>query len=269
MNESVSSGGFRPVRGEEGTLAEQVARQITDLIASKDLKVGSRLPTQDELTVRLGVSRTAVREAIQLLTAWGVLGVRQGVGTFVTNVGENALHVPFMLSALRSGKAVHDLHQVREAIEPPIAAIAVENATPHHIEALQKALSQMDKALEIGDPVDFIDADLEFHSTLARATGNDLFLVVIYPVIGLLREARYLTQHTPGAMERGQRYHRQILEDIKKRDPEKARETMRQHLDQVWHDLEPHLGTGLEIGRKALSADSGPVPETAISTPGG
>lgn len=236
---------YQPVRTDKGALSDQVARQIIDLIVSRQLEVGSRLPPLQELTKHLGVSRTAVREAIKLLDAWGAVTVKHGVGTFVAGLAEDALTIPFKMSAERSEETIRDLHQVREALEPDIAAIAADNVRSEHIEEMEEALRRMDQALD--NPDEYIQADLAFHSTLAKATGNDLFLIVIHPVIDLLQDVMCLVYQTPGAAERGQAFHRMIFERVKAGHADEAREAMRSHLDQVLLDIQPQLDKGGRI----------------------
>ena len=232
---------YHPVGAGKGTLSEQVAHQIRDLIAQRELEAGDRLPPMDELTGYLRVSRTAVREAVKLLDAWGILRVKHGVGTFVAEPDKDALRVPLQLSAERSDRAIRDLLQVREALEPDIAAIAVRNASPETIKAMEEALVRMDLALD--DPAIYIQADLAFHSALAEATGNELLVILIHPVIDLLQDMMGLAQRTPGAMKRGLTYHRQLVEHVKAGPDhaEEARATMLRHLAQVWEEIEPQL----------------------------
>jgi len=230
---------YQPVERGKGSLSEQVARQIIDLIARKQLETGDRLPSSDELTGYLEISRTAMREAIKLLDAWGVVTVRHGVGTFVAELSVDALTIPIKVSAERKEEAVFNLHQIREALEPYIAAIAARNARPEHIEEMEESLHRMDQAID--NPSEYIPADLDFHSALAKATGNDLFLIVIHPVIDLLQDVRRLTQKTQGALERGQSSHWMIFEHVKAGRAEKAREAMLSHLNQVWLDFQAQL----------------------------
>lgn len=230
---------YQPLKMGKGALSEQVAEQIIDLIATRRLNVGDQLPPLIELTERLEVSRTAVREAIKLLDAWGIVTVKHGVGTFVAGLPEGALTIPLRVSAERSGHTAWNLHQVRMVLEPGIAALAAENARPQHIQEMEDAIRKMDQALDAPD--EYIAADLAFHTALARATGNDLFLVVLRPVIGLLNDAMHLAEKTAGAMERGQTYHRLLLEHIKAQDADKAREVMTAHLNEVWRTIAAQL----------------------------
>lgn len=230
---------YQPVRAGRATLSEQVADQIVDLISRHQLKVGDRLPPLAELTGYLEVSRTAVREAIMLLSAWGVVTVRHGIGTFVAGPDVDALRTTLQVSAERTEQALRNLHQVREALEPTMAAIAARNATSEHIAKMEEALRAMDQALD--DPPTYIQADQAFHSALAEATGNALFLIVLHPVIDLLQDMMTVIQKTPGAMERGQEFHRRLVEQIKggPDNANAAEHTMLEHLRQAWLEVQP------------------------------
>jgi GntR family transcriptional repressor for pyruvate dehydrogenase complex len=230
---------YQRVRVSKGALPDQVARQVVDLITARRLEVGSRLPSLDELTGYLGVSRTAVREAIKLLDAWGVVTVKHGVGTFVTQPTGHALTVPFKVHVERGGESIRDLLQVREVLEPGIAAIAAKHARPEHIAEMEQALHKMDEALN--DPDQFNEADLAFHMALAKATENDLFLLMIHPVVDLFLELFNVAHQVVGAAARGRAFHQVILEHVRTGDAEKAREAMHAHIRQVWLDVQPQL----------------------------
>lgn len=233
---------YQPVGAGKGTLSEQVAHQIRDLIARDQLKAGDRLPPMDELTGYLRVSRTAVREAVKLLDAWGIVSVKHGVGTFVAEPGGDALRIPIQLSAERGKSAIRNLLQIREALEPDMAAIAARNASPENIIAIEQTLHTMDLTLD--DPAKYVQADLAFHSALAEATGNELFLILIHPIIDLLQDTMGLVQQTPGAMMRAQTFHQELVKHIKAGPghAQQARATMIRHLAQVRSDIHPHLG---------------------------
>lgn len=230
---------YQVVRTDKAALSEQVARQILDLITTKRLVVGDRLPPLDELTGYLGVSRTSLREAIKLLDAWGVVTVKHGVGTFVAGLTEDALTIPFQVSVERSEQAIRHLYQVREVLEPAIAVLAAENARPEHIEKMQEALNRMDQSLT--NPDEYIQADLAFHSALAEATGNDLFLIVIHPVIDLLQRVRRLAIQSVEDAERAQASHKMIFKHVKAKNADRAREAMLSALDETWREIRQRM----------------------------
>jgi DNA-binding FadR family transcriptional regulator len=229
---------YRPVQPGNETLSMQVAHQIADLIAHRQLKAGDRLPSLDELPKYLEVSRTAVREAIKLLDAWGAVTVRHGVGTFVAESPAHALTVPFMVSSERSEETLRSLLQVRQVLEPEMAAIAAENATAEHVKQMEEALLRMRTALSLNSPEEFHRSDLAFHMALAQATGNYVFPMVVRPVIYLLFDMFDFAYKIPGCAERIKRSHRITLEHIKAGRPTMAREAKRYHLDQLQFEIQ-------------------------------
>lgn len=236
MNESIENPNvYQPLKSGKEALSKQVASQILELISAKQLTVGSRLPSIEELSAYLGVSRSSVREAIKLLDAWGAITVKHGVGTFVTGFKADALALPLMISAEREEEVIVKLHQLREALEPYIAAKAAENVTSIQIEKMEQSLKIMDASLDKTE--EFIQADLDFHTALAEAMGNDIFLIMIHPVIDLLQDARRLSVKTRGASSRAQSYHHEIYKHVIAGEPNEARDAMKSHLDQTWCEI--------------------------------
>src|SRR5262249_321321 len=99
---------------------------------------------------------------------------------------------------------------------------------------MREAVVVMDRAGS--DPDAYIEADLDFHLALAEAASNPLILSLLDSIVGLLREQRLRIFKVPGGPERGQFHHKKILEAVERRDPERAREVMRAHLEQVRED---------------------------------
>jgi GntR family transcriptional repressor for pyruvate dehydrogenase complex len=216
-------------------LYEKIVEQIQALILQGDLNPGDQLPSERELAEQFGVSRTAVREAVKALRQTGLVEIQPGRGTFITDGSSGAMRntLGFMVKAGQGDGLAH-LVQVRDILEPEIAAISAEMATEEDIRSLQEAVDVMDGALEDADR--FIEADLEFHLALARATQNSLIPILIDPIVDLLREQRARIFLVQGGAERGQYHHKRILKAIVNHDANSAREAMRAHLSQVRTD---------------------------------
>jgi GntR family transcriptional repressor for pyruvate dehydrogenase complex len=216
-------------------LYEQIVQQIEESILKGDLTEGSQLPAERELAEQFGVSRTAVREAIKALQEKGLVDAFPGRGTFVTNGTSNSMRRSLdriMKSGEKDGWAY--LVEVREILEPEIAALAAARADYQDLAALREALDVMDNAERDSDV--FIEADLDFHLALAEAAANPIVLSLIDSIVALLREQRSRIFRVEGGPERGQRYHRSILEAIERHDPQGARAAMQAHLWQVRED---------------------------------
>jgi GntR family transcriptional repressor for pyruvate dehydrogenase complex len=226
---------FRTIKTDEGLLSVQAAHQIRELIRSGELNKGDRLPSERELSGHLGVSRTVVREAIKMLRASGVLKARIGVGTFVAEDLVNILEDPLSYSNDPESKKIDDLQQVREVLEPTIAALAAQNATEESIAKMEQAIFEMERNMSNGHK--YIEADNVFHITLAEATGNSVFVLMVNSIVDLLQAARRLAISSPGAAERSSFCHRQILNAIKARDPGEACNAMDEHMQQTKQDI--------------------------------
>jgi GntR family transcriptional repressor for pyruvate dehydrogenase complex len=224
-------------------LYEQIVQQIEQRILSGQLKVGDRLPPERELAEQFGVSRTAVREAVKALHEKGLLQIQPGRGTFIANGATRVVRHSFDMM-MRSGRSngLANLVEVREILEPEIAALAAARAHEEHIGAMRQAVVTMDGALT--DPKAFIEADLDFHLALAEATQNMIILSLIDSVVDLLCEQRARIFRVDGGPQRGQIHHRRILAAVVKHDPEAARQAMRAHLHQVREDSEASVAVG-------------------------
>ncbi len=216
-------------------LYEQMAQRIRDQIVQGQLTDGDKLPNERTLAEQFGVSRTVVREAIKTLKQEGLVAVRAGLGTFVVDDTGAALTQSFGL-LLSVGKEKHllDIVEIREILEPEIAAMAAEHATADDIVSLEQALQLMDANLE--NISEYTKEDHSFHLALANASGNAILPHLIASIVDLLQELRARIAVVEGARERGQAHHRNILDAIKQQDPAAAREAMRAHLQQVRRD---------------------------------
>ncbi len=216
-------------------LYTKIVDQIQRRILSGDLKEGDQLPSERELAEQFRVSRTAVREAVKALSEKGLVQIRAGRGTFVTNGTLQAVR-DSLGRMMRIGQldGTGDLVEVREIIEPEIAALAAARASQEHISAMQEAVSIMDRSLD--DANAYIEADLDFHLALAEATQNVLILTLIDSIVDLLREQRLRIFHVDGGPQRGQIYHKRILDAVMRRDATAACEAMQAHLEQVRND---------------------------------
>ncbi len=215
-------------------LYEQIVQQIERRILSGDLKVGDQLPPERDLATQFRVSRTAVREAVKALREKGLVEIQLGRGTFITSNTSRAMRRSLGLMMKQgSDKGLEHLEQVREILEPEIAALAASQVTEEQIAAMREAVAAMDASL---DDIDrYIEADLDFHLALAEATGNPLIPPLMDSIIDLLREQRARI-FLNGGTTRGQFHHKRILEAVMTRNADAARQAMREHLRQVRED---------------------------------
>jgi GntR family transcriptional repressor for pyruvate dehydrogenase complex len=216
-------------------LYEQIVQQVEESIHKGAMKPGDQLPPERELAQQFGVSRTAVREAVKALHEKGLVEAYPGRGTFITD-GTSYSMRQSLDRMLRVGQAEGSgfLAEVREILEPEIAALAATRADAEDLASMREQIQLMDTARR--DPDEFIEADLDFHLALAEAAANPIILSLIDSIVGLLREQRMGIFQVEGGPERGQYHHKKIMETIEHRDSAGAREAMKAHLRQVRED---------------------------------
>ena len=216
-------------------LYEQIVQQIEESVLNGTLKPGDQLPAERELAQRLGVSRTAVREAVKTLREKGLVEAYSGRGTFITDGTSQAARQSFdLMVKIGQQESSTNLAELRWVLEPGIAALAADRAEEEHLSVMREAFAMMDRSQK--NPAAYIEADLDFHLALAEAAANPLILSLIDSIVGLLREQRMKIFNVEGGPQRGQVHHKRILEAVEQRDPEMARRAMSAHLEQIRHD---------------------------------
>jgi len=218
-------------------LYEQIVDQIEQSVLAGTLKAGDQLPAERELAQQFGVSRTAVREAVKALREKGLVEAYPGRGTFIRSGTSQTIRQSFGLLLKMGGlEGTLQLVEVREILEPEIAALAAIRAQARHITGMKDAVATMETTMN--EPDRFIEADLDFHLLLAEATENPFVPVLIDSIVGLLREQRKRISLAANGLAHGQAHHRNILAAVERRDADGAREAMRAHLHQVRDDIQ-------------------------------
>jgi len=210
------------------SISDEIAKQIMDLISRGELKPGDHLPSERELCKDFGASRSSLREALRCLSIVGVLNARVGEGTSVAEDGEKFLRKIIEWRLITERHDIENLLEVRMALEGVSAANTARHATQEQVEELRKLLAKMQSSLK--DEKAFAALDLEFHVTMAEASGNELVSDLIALVRGQLLKALHKVLVVPHALPAALKEHAAIFEAIERRDPDSARRAMQAHL---------------------------------------
>lgn len=238
---NASHGGAKP-------LSEQIAQQLRSMIFDQHrFKPGDRMPDERSLAIEMGVSRTSLREAIKILVAGGVLVIRRGVGTFVSET-PGRVDDPFGFAfAEDKKKLLEDWYQVRLIVESEAMELVAKNASDEELQALEElAQRQSDLIKNSSSKRDdfyysFMELDQEFHSALAAATHS----AVMGRVLPALHEWVYFGAaigeypRLSRQMEQNARKsHLSIARFLKMRDGRGANLAMRYHMLQALEDVQ-------------------------------
>jgi GntR family transcriptional repressor for pyruvate dehydrogenase complex len=231
---------------------ELIAENVLTLIGDGDLKPGDSLPTERELTRSYGVGRSSVREALRVLESKGVIEPNGKGGFAVAAYGKPLNRSLEVLLTLREGD-LRELFEVRRIFEVELAALAAESRKEMHLKRMESAIRKMVEG--VGDESRYIGADIEFHLTIAEATGNRVAQHTMLAIRELLRRALATIYQIPRSAEQSIDDHRTILAAIEARDAEGARAAMREHLNRVEADIRENLGAPTE-GRRRRKASA-------------
>jgi len=209
-------------------LVDNVVKQVIGLIAERKLEAGSRLPPEMKLAEQIGVSRTVVREAMQILIAKGLVETRHGVGTVVRAVGGEQISDHLALLVQVNELTLDNLHHVRSILEVEIAGLAASEATPGEIEHLGQLVDQLER--DSDDQVRYVEADGQFHRFLAQTAHNPLLEILLASFAEIVKQVRVGVSQDADLALSGMPDHRRIMERVKAGDAPGARQAMQDHL---------------------------------------
>jgi GntR family transcriptional repressor for pyruvate dehydrogenase complex len=229
--------GLKPVR--RVGVKQQVFEQLRDGIVRGTWPAGSRLPSEHELSEKLGCSYISIREAIQMLASLGLVQTRQGGGTYVRAYSGEVLMSPLLPMLALEWTDLRHVLEYRRIMERGCVALAVERAGEAEIVELEAACEAMRKSTQ--DLTAFARADLEFHLALARASKNPVLVKVNSVIRDILSASMEEIVRALGTRD-GLDYHRRILAALKARDAAAAEALMEEHVARTIERLKEEFG---------------------------
>lgn len=226
---------YKPVKQQK--LSDVIAGQIEEMVLEGIFTPGQRLPAERELAVQFDVSRPSIREAIQKLSAKGILESRQGGGNYVAKEIGSSLSDPLLDLFRRHPEARYDLLEFRHALEGVSAYYAAMRGTAADKAAIQKCYALLQRCHEENDFEQEVEADVAFHLSIASATHNMVLLHMVRSLLSLLREHVWANlKHLYPRESHREKIHAQhklLMGAILEGRPEDARQAAYDHLAYV------------------------------------
>lgn len=159
-------------------LVDEVLEQLKNYLLSGKYKINDKIPTEPQLMEELGIGRSTLREAIKILVYAGVLEVRQGDGTYI-----RSLHLSSSNFERKLNEAtIEDIYEVRRMLDLEVAKLAVKRRSNEDLLKMKGYLDKRNQALQLGNYSEYIDSDIQFHLSIAKASKNDV-LYELYQTI--------------------------------------------------------------------------------------
>ncbi|WP_047152483.1 FadR/GntR family transcriptional regulator [Aneurinibacillus tyrosinisolvens] len=228
---------LKPIKKKR--LFEEIIVAIEKYIREEKIQPGERLPSENELAALFNVSKTAVREAMSVLNANGVIETRSGAGIFLKDTIEETVSQRLVTSLIKKSE-LQEILEFRRGLEIEAAALAAMRATPQDIKRIvhnHEVLIEANKAGEFG-----IKEDYMFHYSIIIASHNNVyrnvFKAVSYKVEKGIRVSKMQSISLPNRFAQAYEEHEEIIEAISLRNPEQASAAMRAHLtkneEKIW-----------------------------------
>lgn len=204
-------------------LHEEILEQLKDKIIRGDLQPGSKLPPERELSDQLKVNRTTVREALHKLESMGLIEIKHGNGIFVKDFLESgsldlAGHILFLDGQLNI-KILKNMLDLRRLLVPEISYCAALNRSKKDLGELERIVFQ-----SVEMPIE--EKDWRVHNIIARASGNQLFVILLNSFTRLTRDSSKLYFAVEENRTRSRKFHEEVYKAIQKKDAERSRKLM-------------------------------------------
>lgn len=220
---------------DKASISRQIAEQLRNAIVAGQFKIGQRLPTEDELAKRFGVSRPSVREALKRLAAQNLVRARRGPtgGNFVVQpsyaeLAESLSGAATLLVGM-GALGIEEIIEARRTLQGSCLRLASNNLKQEHLRSIETAL-QRQRDPDISDE-DFCQADVAFHRALVDATDNGMLRFVMYTVIEALIPVTNMVVTVVRERSDIISLHQQMLDQLRQGDSAELEASMNQLLD--------------------------------------
>ena len=218
-------------------LPEQVEKEVKSLIFANNLKLGDKLPSEEELAKQLQVGRRSVREALRSLQTMGFIEIKHGRGAFVSG-GRLDDYLELLAESINfrlheEEPTLLQLLEIRKLLEAGIASLSATRATPQNLRTMEETLSQQKEAIRTGDLDFFNVADLDFHNAIVKGSQNAVLTAVYNAFSNLMLESRRRTNRIPGLAEESLKDHQKVYLAIKSGNKKLAHSSVFIHIDKA------------------------------------
>lgn len=219
------------------SISDQVFKQLKNQLINGNWKPGDKLPSENELSEKFNVSRVTIRQALQKLTALGLLETRFGEGSFVKEAEIGNFMNVLVPRAYLGKKSTLEVLEFRQVVETESAGLAAERATPQDVQILENHLAQMYQLKN--NSKEFAKADLNFHIAISEITRNSLIISTNSILNDILSVSMQdIVEHL--GYEIGLFYHKKLIDAIRAHDCVSATNIMREHILKTREHYQKH-----------------------------
>lgn len=217
-------------KGNISQLLNRLTMYFAEQLFEKRLKKGDKIESDRVLATKLGVGRSAIREALKVLDVMGMIDIRPGQGTYISNNEANFFIVPLSWSLFLNGNQIDSIVEVRNLMEVKAAYLAAKCKNEESLNKLYNVSHKIHNAYMERDYKEFLNGDLEFHICIAECSGNQVIYSMIQTISNLMRHVSGSGMVDEGQLQEIYEEHQKIYGLILASDAEGAQNAMEEHL---------------------------------------
>lgn len=220
-------------------VSDFVIEDIVEKIKTGKFEPGAKLPSEEKISDNFDISRAATREALQKLEVLGLIDIKHGKGSYVSE-SPNLKPIQEIVASnlLTADVGVMELLETRLYVERGTVKLAATHVSEEQIPNLQEIIHTMDQAVDTNDIATFSQGDLKFHLALSKISGNTLMQRILRTIRDLMHDQQEKLLKIDDVMDTWQQHHRKIFQAVNKRNPDLAQTRMTEHLLKVKESFE-------------------------------
>lgn len=218
-------------KGNINRLLYRLTMYFAEQLFDKTLKKGDKIESDRVLAQKLGVGRSAIREALKVLDVLGMIDIHPGQGTYISSSETNFFIIPLSWSLFLNGNQTDDMITVRNILEVRAAELAAGCKREDYLGRLYDSSYKIHKAYMERDYKEFLDGDLEFHTCIAECSENQVIYSMIQTISNLTRRISGTGMVDEDQLKEIYEEHQRIYGFILAHDSIGAGKAMQAHLD--------------------------------------
>ena len=219
------------------TKCDVVVEEILNMIATGKYKENEKLPPEQYFVDYFGVSRVTIRESFKRLNMLGVISIRQGKGTFVKKMDVGMVMQPLFASIMLDNLSINQIYDARLFVESGTACMAARNRTEEEVKELEELVAEMKSVVYEQDIRRFSQLDITFHRRIGEISDNHILLATYKTIKEVLDNYMKESNLSMVTVRCSCEYHARIVDAIRRKDENQAREKMEEHISLTKRDL--------------------------------
>ena len=217
-------------KSDTSQLIHRLSMYLADQMFDGKLKKNEQIESDRVLAEKLGVGRSAIREALKVLDVLGMIDIRPGQGSYLSGGEENFFNIPLSWSLFLNGNQTEDIVELRNLLEVKAAALAATCTNQEKINKLEEIAMRMQKSFETKNYREFLQDDIVFHTCIAECSGNQVIFNMLQTIRNFMKHISQTGMVDEIQLEEIYKEHQLIYSAIRERNSELAENAMNVHM---------------------------------------